>query len=102
MTIAHPVTSLGTAYTPPGAPQLRTRALVFPRGVHRDRRRFLADVLRPIASGTTIKNIHGITSSLWYFALMAQSWLMSRGLVTWHRRADSPANIYATSRSLTT
>jgi len=41
---------------------------------------------RPIGSGSVMKNVHGVTSSLWYFGLMAQSWLMSRGLVIWHRR----------------
>jgi uncharacterized membrane protein YozB (DUF420 family) len=41
---------------------------------------------RPMGSGTVVKNVHGITSSLWYVVLMTQSWLMSRGLVRWHRR----------------
>lgn len=40
----------------------------------------------PMGSGSTLKNIHGITSSLWYVLLIAQSSLMARGLVRWHRR----------------
>ena len=39
-----------------------------------------------MGSGSPTKKIHGVTSSLWHFGLMAQSWLMSRGLVVWHRR----------------
>jgi hypothetical protein len=30
--------------------------------------------------------VHGITATLWVVALALQSWLMSRGLVRWHRR----------------
>jgi len=41
---------------------------------------------RPMGSGTAMKNLHGVTSSLWYFGLMAQSWLISRGPIAWHRR----------------
>jgi hypothetical protein len=47
---------------------------------------FWPTFFQPMGSGATMKNLHGVTSSLWYFGLMAQSWLMSRGLVTWHRR----------------
>jgi hypothetical protein len=47
---------------------------------------FWPTFFQPMGSGTTMKNLHGVTSSLWYFGLMAQSWLMSRGLVAWHRR----------------
>jgi uncharacterized membrane protein YozB (DUF420 family) len=46
---------------------------------------------RPLGAGSAVKNIHGVTASLWYFVLMAQSWLMSRGLVTWHRRVARSA-----------
>jgi hypothetical protein len=31
-------------------------------------------------------SIHGISATLWIIALITQSWLMSRGLVRWHRR----------------
>jgi uncharacterized membrane protein YozB (DUF420 family) len=31
-------------------------------------------------------SLHGITATLWVVALATQSWLMSRGLVRWHRR----------------
>ena len=31
-------------------------------------------------------SLHGLTASLWYVGLIAQSWLMSRGQVAWHRR----------------
>src|SRR5262245_12341784 len=30
--------------------------------------------------------LHGLTASLWYVGLIAQSWLISRGQVVWHRR----------------
>src|SRR5262249_31383404 len=52
---------------------------------------FWPTFFRPMGSGTGSKNIHGVTASLWYFALMAQSWLMSRGLVRWHRRVAMSA-----------
>lgn len=85
-TIARPATLPLGAYAPP------TR-----RGYAHAHWYFLAAFLvivagfwptffRSAGSGTVIKNVHGVTSSLWYFGLMAQSWLMSRGLVTWHRR----------------
>lgn len=47
---------------------------------------FWPTFFQPMGAGTWLKNVHGLTSSLWYFVLMAQSWLMARGLVRWHRR----------------
>ncbi len=40
----------------------------------------------PLGAGTSRRNFHGITASLWYFALMLQSWLVANGHVQWHRR----------------
>jgi uncharacterized membrane protein YozB (DUF420 family) len=56
---------------------------------------------RPMGSGTALKNVHGITASLWYFVLMAQSWLMSRGLVRWHRRVAMSAIVLLPVLSVT-
>jgi hypothetical protein len=47
---------------------------------------FWPSFFRPLDGGTPLRNVHGITSTLWYVALMLQSWLMSRGNVKWHRR----------------
>jgi uncharacterized membrane protein YozB (DUF420 family) len=56
---------------------------------------------RPLGSGTTLKNVHGVTASLWYFVLMAQSWLMARGLVRWHRRVAMSAIVLLPLLSIT-
>lgn len=47
---------------------------------------FWNSFFHPMGSGTWLKNLHGVTASLWYVVLIAQSWLMARGLVRWHRR----------------
>jgi len=47
---------------------------------------FWPSFFRPMGSGTVLRNVHGVTSTLWYLALMLQSFLMSRGNVKWHRR----------------
>jgi uncharacterized membrane protein YozB (DUF420 family) len=88
-TTARPVSSGATVYAPsaPSARRSYTHAhwyffaafLVVVAG-------FWPTFFRPAGAGTPLKNIHGVTSSLWYFGLMTQSWLMSRGLVRWHRR----------------
>ena len=41
---------------------------------------------QPRTSGTTLRNVHGVTSTLWYLALVAQPWLVTHGYVRWHRR----------------
>ncbi|HVH39715.1 MAG TPA: hypothetical protein VM764_06820 [Gemmatimonadaceae bacterium] len=40
----------------------------------------------PLGTGDFAHSLHGITATLWIVALITQSYLMSRGLVTWHRR----------------
>lgn len=56
---------------------------------------------RPMGSGTALRNVHGITASLWYAVLMAQSWLMARGLVRWHRRVAMSAMLLLPVLSIT-
>jgi hypothetical protein len=41
---------------------------------------------QPLSGGTTLRTVHGVTSSLWYVALVVQPWLVTRGYVRWHRR----------------
>jgi hypothetical protein len=41
---------------------------------------------QPMTSGTTLRNVHGATSTLWYVALVVQPWLVTNGYVRWHRR----------------
>lgn len=41
---------------------------------------------QPMTSGTTVRNVHGVTSTLWYVALVVQPWLVTNGYVRWHRR----------------
>lgn len=41
---------------------------------------------QPMTSGTTLRNVHGVTSTLWYLALVVQPWLVTNGYVRWHRR----------------
>ena len=41
---------------------------------------------QPRTSGTTLRNVHGVTSTLWYIALVVQPWLVTNGYVRWHRR----------------
>lgn len=41
---------------------------------------------QPRTSGTTLRNVHGVTSTLWYAALVVQPWLVTNGYVRWHRR----------------
>jgi hypothetical protein len=41
---------------------------------------------RPMSGGTTLRTVHGVTSSLWYLALVLQPWLVTHGYVRWHRR----------------
>ncbi|HEX5073878.1 MAG TPA: hypothetical protein VFW03_11755 [Gemmatimonadaceae bacterium] len=40
---------------------------------------------QPLTSGTTLRNVHGVTSTLWYLALVVQPWLVTNGYVRWHR-----------------
>lgn len=41
---------------------------------------------QPMTSGTPLRNVHGVTSTLWYMALVVQPWLVTNGYVRWHRR----------------
>ncbi|MBX3131894.1 MAG: hypothetical protein KF689_00735 [Gemmatimonadaceae bacterium] len=47
---------------------------------------FWQSFVRPMGGGSAAHTMHGITATLWVVALALQSWLMSRGLVRWHRR----------------
>ena len=47
---------------------------------------FWPSFYQPLTSGTTLRNVHGVTSSLWYLALVVQPWLVTNGYVRWHRR----------------
>lgn len=48
---------------------------------------FWPTFVRPMgAGGSPWRDVHGVTASLWFVGLIAQSWLMSRGHVLWHRR----------------
>jgi uncharacterized membrane protein YozB (DUF420 family) len=52
---------------------------------------FWPSFFRPMGAGDIGHTIHGITATLWVIALMAQSFLMSRGQVQWHRRIGRTA-----------
>ena len=47
---------------------------------------FWPSFYQPLTSGTALRNVHGVTSSLWYLALVVQPWLVTNGYVRWHRR----------------
>lgn len=47
---------------------------------------FWPSFFRPLGAGDFAHSLHGITATLWVVVLIAQSLLMSRGLVLWHRR----------------
>lgn len=85
-TIARTATSTPPTYTPPLQRSYAHAHWYFLAAFLVIVAGFWPTFYQPMGSGTTTKNVHGVTSSLWYFGLMAQSWLMSRGLVAWHRR----------------
>jgi hypothetical protein len=41
---------------------------------------------RPLSGGSTLRTVHGVTSTLWYLALVVQPWLVTHGYVRWHKR----------------
>ena len=41
---------------------------------------------RPMAASSSLVMVHGVTSTLWYVALVVQPWLVTHGYVRWHRR----------------
>jgi hypothetical protein len=47
---------------------------------------FWPTFFQPLSGGTTLRTVHGVTSSLWYLALVIQPWLVTHGYVRWHRR----------------
>lgn len=47
---------------------------------------FWPSFFRPLGAGDLAHSVHGVTATLWVVVLIVQSVLMSRGLVTWHRR----------------
>src|SRR5262245_12120024 len=47
---------------------------------------FWPTFFRPMSGGSTLRTVHGVTSSLWYLALVLQPWLVTHGHVRWHRR----------------
>ncbi|MEO7361086.1 MAG: hypothetical protein ABI120_12200, partial [Gemmatimonadaceae bacterium] len=47
---------------------------------------FWPSFFKPLGAGDVAHSVHGITATLWVLTLIAQSLLISRGLVVWHRR----------------
>lgn len=47
---------------------------------------FWPSFFRPLGAGTAAHTVHGIAATGWVLMLVTQSFLMSRGLVAWHRR----------------
>jgi hypothetical protein len=54
---------------------------------------FWPSFFRPLGSRDFAHSLHGITATLWVVTLAVQSWLMSRGLVIWHRRVAFGAGL---------
>ncbi len=52
---------------------------------------FWPSFFRPLGARDLSHSVHGTTATLWVVVLAVQSWLMSRGLVTWHRRVAKGA-----------
>lgn len=46
---------------------------------------FWPSFFRSLSAGETWHTVHGVTATLWVVALAVQSYLISRGLVSWHR-----------------
>lgn len=47
---------------------------------------FWPSFFKPMGTGSLAHSVHGVTATLWVVALIAQSFLISKGLVKWHRR----------------
>lgn len=47
---------------------------------------FWGSFFSPSASRDLVHSVHGVTATLWMLLLAGQSFLMSRGLLRWHRR----------------
>lgn len=47
---------------------------------------FWPSFFAPLGAGDFAHSLHGVTATLWIVVLATQSWLVSRGLVCWHRR----------------
>lgn len=47
---------------------------------------FWPSFFAPLGAGDFAHSLHGVTATLWIVVLATQSWLVSRGLVRWHRR----------------
>lgn len=47
---------------------------------------FWGSFFSPAAPRDVVHSVHGITATLWLLLLAGQSFLMSRGMVRWHRR----------------
>lgn len=52
---------------------------------------FWPSFFRPLGTGSLAHSIHGATATLWVIALVVQSWLISQGQVSWHRRVAMSA-----------
>lgn len=52
---------------------------------------FWPSFFRPMGAGDLGHTIHGISATLWLVTLISQSWMMSRGMVQWHRRIGRTA-----------
>ena len=46
---------------------------------------FWPSFFRSLDGGDTAHTVHGVTATLWVLCVALQSWLISRGLVRWHR-----------------
>jgi len=47
---------------------------------------FWPSFFQPLSGGSPAHTVHGVSATLWVLVLITQSWLMSRGMVWWHRR----------------
>ena len=70
----------------PSAPTYRHAHWYFLAGLAAILAGFWPSFFHPMGTGEIWHTLHGITATLWVVALITQSWLMSRGLVWWHRR----------------
>lgn len=72
--------------TPPTAPTYRHAHWYFLASLAAIVAGFWPSFFRPLGAGDLAHSVHGVTATLWVVTLALQSFLMSRGLVTWHRR----------------
>ncbi len=71
---------------PPGAPSYRHAHWYFLAALGVIVAGFWGSFFSPAAPRDVVHSVHGITATLWLVLLAGQSFLMSRGMVRWHRR----------------